>query len=312
VDNMSDEIRDRFYGAILGLAVGDALGVPLEFKDPGTFDPVTDMIGGGPFDLLPGMWTDDTSLALCLAESLAKKGGFDPVDQLKRYLKWYREGYLSSNGICFDIGNTTRQALTIFAKTGESYPGPDDEYSAGNGSLMRLAPVPLFYISNSLESIEKSGRSSCTTHKHSLAVDSCRYYGGLIHGAVIGKSKEGLLSPRYSPVDGYWEENPLALLVDEVACGSYKDKEPPKIRGRGYVVRSMEAALWAFHNSDSFEEGCLMAVNLGEDADTTGAIYGQLAGAYYGKCEIPERWLDKLVKLDLIENIIEELIMASK
>jgi len=120
-----------------------------------------------------------------------------------------------------------------------------------------------------------------------------------------------LLSPRYSPVEGYWEENPLALLVDEVACGSYKDKEPPEIRGRGYVAKSMEAALWAFHNSDSFEEGCLLAVNLGEDADTTGAIYGQLAGAYYGRSGIPERWMDELVKRNLVESIIEKLMKAS-
>ncbi len=309
---MSDEIRDRFYGAILGLAVGDAMGVPLEFKDPGTFEPVKNMIGGGCFDLLPGMWTDDTSLALCLAESLSEKGEFDPVDQLKRYLKWYREGYLSSNGICFDIGNTTRRAIAHFAEMGEPYPGPDDEYSAGNGSLMRLAPVPLFFISNPLQAVEMSGKSSCTTHKHLLAVDSCRYYGGLIHGALIGKSKEELLSPRYSAVENYWEEKPLAALVDEVACGSYKEKEPPAIRGRSYVVRSMEAALWAFHNSDNFEEGCLLAVNLGEDADTTGAIYGQLAGAYYGRNGIPQKWLDKLVMRDLIELIIEELMKASK
>lgn len=309
--DIKEEIQDRFYGAILGLAVGDAMGVPLEFTDPGTFQQVTDMIGGGPFDLLPGMWTDDTSMALCLAESLAEEGDFDPVDQLTRYLKWCQEGHLSSNGICFDIGNTTRQAITTFARTGEPYPGPDDEYSAGNGSLMRLAPVPLFYISQPLEVIEKSGRSSCTTHKHPLAVDSCRYYGGLIHGALIGKSKEELLTPRYSPVEGYWKENPLEKLVDEVTCGSYKEKEPPEIRGRGYVIRSMEAALWAFHNSDSFEEGCLMAVNLGEDADTTGAVYGQLAGAYYGKSGIPKRWVDKLVKRDLIESIIDKLMKAS-
>lgn len=305
--DLENGIKDRFRGAILGLAVGDAMGVPLEFKDPGTFQPVKDMIGGGPFDLLPGMWTDDTSMALCLAESLTKKGKFDPVDQLRRYLKWYREGYLSSNGICFDIGNTTRRAITLFAETGEPYPGPDDKYSAGNGSLMRLAPVPLFYMSDPSEAIEMSGRSSCTTHKHSLAVDSCRYYGGLIHGALIGKSKNELLSPRYSPVVGFWKENPLAPLVDEVVCGSYKHKEPPMIRGRGYVVRSMEAALWAFYNSDSFEEGCLLAVNLGEDADTTGAIYGQLAGAYYGRSSIPKKWLDKLVKRELIESITEGL-----
>lgn len=312
LQDIREEIRNRFAGAILGLAVGDAMGVPLEFKDPGSFEPVTDMVGGGVFDLLPGMWTDDTSMALCLAESLIEKGEFDPVDQLSRYLKWYQEGYLGVNDLCFDIGNTTLKALSIFSNTGEAYPGPDDEYSASNGSLMRLAPVPLFYMSFPYEALEKSGRSSCTTHKHILAMDSCRFFGGLVHGALIGKSKEELLSPRYSPLENYWEEKPLSTLVDEVACGSYKQKEPPEIRGRGYVVKSLEAALWAFYNSDSFEEGCLLAVNLGEDADTTGAIYGQLAGAYYGKSGIPKRWLNKLAKKDLIEFMIESLILASK
>jgi ADP-ribosylglycohydrolase len=301
------EIEDRFHGAIIGLAVGDAMGVPLEFTDPGTFQPVNDMIGGGPFNLDPGMWTDDTSMALCLAESLIKTRDFDPVDQMQRYLRWYQEGHLSVTNECFDIGNTTRQALMKFAETGEPYSGPDHEYSAGNGSLMRLAPVPLFYMSNPLKALEMSGKSSRTTHNHPLAVDACRYMGGLIHGALMGKSKDEILSPHYSPVPGYWDENPLLKEINVVASGSFKCKEPPAIRGRGFVVKSLEAALWAFYKSDTFEEGCLLAVNLGEDADTTGAIYGQLAGAYYGKSGIPKKWINSLKKLDLIEFIIDRL-----
>lgn len=301
------EIEDRFHGAIIGLAVGDAMGVPLEFTDPGTFQPVKDMIGGGPFNLDPGMWTDDTSMALCLAESLIKTRDFDPADQMQRYLRWYQEGHLSITNECFDIGNTTQQALMNFAETGEPYSGPDHEYSAGNGSLMRLAPVPLFYMSNPLKALEMSGKSSRTTHNHPLAVDACRYMGGLIHGALIGKTKKELLSPHYSPVPGYWEENPLLKEINKVAYGSFKNKEPPEIRGRGFVVKSLESALWAFYKSDTFEEGCLLAVNLGEDADTTGAIYGQLAGAYYGKSGIPQKWIKCLKRLDLIEFNIKKL-----
>jgi ADP-ribosylglycohydrolase len=308
LQSIREEILDRFHGAILGLAVGDAMGVPLEFKDPGSFEPVNDMVGGGSFDLSTGMWTDDTSLALCLAESLIESGKFDPVDQLSRYLRWYQDGPLSVNNECFDIGNTTRQALMTFEETGEPYPGPDHEFSAGNGSLMRLAPVPIFFMSNPLEAVEKSAKSSRTTHNHPLAVDACRYFGGLIHGALIGKSKDEILSPRYSPIPGYWDEKPLAPLVDEVACGSFKEKEPPQIRGRGFVVKSLEAALWAFFKTETFEDGCLLAVNLGEDADTTGAIYGQLTGTYYAKSGIPKKWIDKLVKLDLIESLSERLL----
>ena len=133
------DIRDRYRGALLGLAVGDALGTALEFKRPGTFAPITDMVGGGPFGLMPGQWTDDTSMALCLAESLIECRGFDPVDQLRCYCRWYRDGYLSSTGRCFDIGNATRTALQRFEQTGEPYPGSTDPKTAGNGSLMRLA-----------------------------------------------------------------------------------------------------------------------------------------------------------------------------
>jgi ADP-ribosyl-[dinitrogen reductase] hydrolase len=311
LEQIREEIVDRFYGSLIGLAVGDAMGAPLEFKSPGSFEPVNDMIGDGPHHLKPGEWTDDTSMALCLAESLIETGKFDPVDQLSRYLRWYRDGYLSVNDKCFDIGNTTREALMIFEETGEHYPGPENEYSAGNGSLMRLSPVPLFYMSNPKDAIEMSGKSSRTTHNHPLAVDACRYMGGLIQGALIGTSKEELLSERYSPVQGYWNKNTMAPEIEKVACGSFKRKEPPEIRGRGYVVKSLEAALWAFYKSNSFEEGCLLAINLGEDADTTGAIYGQLAGAYYGFSNIPYKWGKKLAKTDMIEIIIEKLLKSS-
>lgn len=136
---------DRYRGALLGLAAGDALGTTLEFKRSGSFVPIDDMAGGGPFGLPPGHWTDDTSMALCLAESLVERRGFDPVDQLERYLRWYRQGHLSSTGRCFDIGNTTREALHRFESTRQPYCGSTSPSSAGNGSIMRLAPVPLAF-----------------------------------------------------------------------------------------------------------------------------------------------------------------------
>lgn len=129
---------------MLGLAVGDAVGTTLEFNPPGSFNEIDDMVGGGPFHLVAGEWTDDTSMALCLAESLVEKQGFDPVDQLQRYTRWAKDTHLSSYGHVFDIGTTVQAALAKFAKTRESYCGSSDPWSAGNGSLMRLAPVPLF------------------------------------------------------------------------------------------------------------------------------------------------------------------------
>lgn len=301
------EKLERYRGCLLGLAVGDALGTTLEFKPPGSFTPITDMIGGGPFNLKPGQWTDDTSMALCLAESMIECRGFNPRDQMERYVRWWREGYLSSTGTCFDIGNTTRTALATFMKTGNPFSGPVDSYSAGNGSLMRLAPMPMFYAGSPREAIEKSGESSKTTHGSAAAVDACRYFGALIVGALNGNDKETILSDHYCPVPGYWQEKPLVPEIAAVAGGSFKNQQPPEIRGSGYVVQSLEAALWAFYHSNSFEEGCLMAVNLGDDADTTGAIYGQLAGAYYGVNAIPTSWRKTLAEHTFIIAFAEKL-----
>ncbi len=301
------EFRDRYSGCLLGLAVGDALGTTLEFESPGTFTPIADMIGGGPFNLKPGEWTDDTSMALCLAESLIERPAFDPIDQLERYVRWWREGYLSSNGVCFDIGNTVRAALTRFRRTHDPDCGSTEPNTAGNGSLMRLAPVPMRYASDPIAAIERAGESSRTTHGAPAAIDACRYFGGLIVGALNGASKDELLSPRYAPVPRYWLDHPLHPAIDDVARGSFKSKQPPDIKGTGYVVNSLEAALWAFYRSTSFSDGCLLAVNLGDDADTTGAIYGQLAGACYGVAAIPIGWRAKLAKRDLIETFADRL-----
>ena len=267
--------RDRFRGCLLGLATGDALGTTLEFKPPGTFDPIDDMIGRGPFGLQPGQWTDDTSMALCLAASLIETGGFDPLDQMSRYVRWLREGYMSSTGECFDIGNTTHDALSHFERYGDPFAGSTSPNAAGNGSLMRLAPVPMLYANDPQEAIDRSAESSRTTHGATEAVDACRYFAGLLVGALNGVDKETLLSARYCPLEGHWERDRLARKIDEIAAGSFKRREPPSIRGTGYVVDTLEAVLWAFHRADGFREGALKVVNLGDDADTTGAIYGQ-------------------------------------
>ena len=301
--------RDRFRGALLGLAVGDAVGTTVEFKNPGTFAPVTDMTGGGPFRLSPGEWTDDTSMALCLAESLIERNGFDARDQMERYVRWWRSGHLSSTGRCFDIGNTVRHALSTFEQTGNPRAGPTHEMSAGNGSLMRLAPVPLFFASRrDSDAIAMCAESSVTTHGAPVAVDACRYFGALLVAALTGASKEALVgAARYQPNDGYWERSPLHPVIAEIADGSFRRKEPPEIRGTGYAAHCLEAALWAFHRSASFEEGCLLAVNLGDDADTTAAVFGQLAGAYYGASGIPGRWMERLAKRELIEELATRL-----
>jgi ADP-ribosylglycohydrolase len=304
------DLLSRFRGSLLGLAVGDALGAPVEFEARGSFPEITGYRGGGPFNLKAGDWTDDTSLALCLAESLVERRGFDPRDQAGRYMRWWREGHMSCTGNCFDIGNTTKWSLQRFLDTGDPYSGPTDPGKATNGGLMRLAPVPLFYHARPVEAVEYSGLSSKTTHGAPVAVDSCRYLGALIVGAVKGEKKEKLLSERYEPAEGIWKKS-LAPEVDAVANGSYKHAQPPKIRAEGLAVKTLEAALWAFNESSTFEEGCLLAVNLGDDSDTVGAVYGQLAGAYYGVEGIPEKWIGGLSKVEVIEGMACRLFDAS-
>ena len=302
-------IQQLYQGCLLGLAAGDAVGTVAEFKKPGTFPPVTDMTGGGTWGLQPGQWTDDTSMALCLADSLIACGGFDADDQMSRYVRWWREGYLSSTGACFDIGNATRDAFSRYRDTGEPFTGSTDPYSAGNGSLMRLAPAPLFFASDPELAIRMSAESSRTTHGAATCVDACRYFGGLLVGAVQGVDKATLLSPSYSPVPGLWESasGGLCAEIDEVAAGSFKIKQPPEIVGSGYVVKSLEAALWAFYHSTDFRDGCLLAVNLGDDADTTAAIYGQIAGAYYGVDGIPAEWRERVAMGEFITQLADGL-----
>ena len=289
------DVHDRIVGCLTGLAVGDALGTTLEFARRGTFVPVTEMVGGGPFGLEPGQWTDDTSMALCLADSLIECGGFDPADQMRRYIRWWRHGHRSSrSGHCFDIGNTVRNALARFERSAEPYAGSTSEQSAGNGSLMRLAPVAIFYAGEPSEAIRRAADSSRTTHGAAEAVDACRYLAELLVGALAGKSKSALLSDALAPVGGLRDDPPLAARIRAIAAGSYKGRQPDTIQASGYVVHTLEAALWAFHSSSTFREGALLAVNLGEDADTTGAVYGQLAGAFYGAAAIPQQWRERL------------------
>jgi len=299
--------QDRFRGALLGLAVGDALGTTLEFQRPGSFEPLTDMVGGGPFGLAPGQWTDDTSMALCLADSLLACDGFDASDQMRRYLRWRDEGERSSTGRCFDIGNTVSSALTRFERTGEAFAGSTDPASAGNGSLMRLAPVALSFAADPVTAIARARDSSRTTHGARTCLDACRYLAGLIVGAVRTEPKAVLLAPNYAPVPEIWDAEPLCPEIAAIAGGSFRSRQPPEIQGSGYVVAALEAALWAFAGHGDFRTGALAAVNLGDDADTTGAIFGQIAGAQYGLAGIPPAWTERVAQRDEILGVADRL-----
>lgn len=283
---MSPSLQARYVGCLLGLACGDAVGTSAEFCPRGTFPPITDMVGGGPFALVPGQWTDDTSMALCLAESLLHCGAFDPRDQMTRYLNWWQWGYLSSTGQCFDIGSTVRAALERFRETGEPFSGSTDPRSAGNGSLMRLAPIVLFYFPRVDEILRYGAQSSRTTHGAPEAVECCKLLAFMLAKALTGAAKPEVLNAASLPLH--------EPKVAELARGSFIVKSRDEVFGTGYSVASLEAALWSFCSTSTFDAAVLEAANLGDDADTTAAIAGQLAGAYYGVEGIPERWLKRL------------------
>lgn len=297
---------DRFRGALVGLAVCDALGAPVEFRERDSFPPITGYRAGGPFNLPAGYWTDDTSLALCLADSLLRSKGFSRVDQLETYCRWYKDGYLSSTGECFDIGGTTRDSLEAFMR-GE--PTPTGHHRAGNGSLMRLAPVPLYFFGDAISVIWHSGESSKTTHADHEPVDACRHFGNMIHNALMGYPKDKILDDQARSLLRL--EPPSSSGVFGVVTGNYQHFERDGIRSSGYVVHTLEAALWSFHTTFSFEEGALLAVNLGDDSDTVGAVYGQIAGAYYGYDAIPEEWRRNLYDVDRLRLVADDLYTAA-
>lgn len=294
---------EQFRGCLLGLAVGDAVGTTVEFQPRGSFSPVTDMVGGGPFDLTPGQWTDDTSMALCLATSLVEVGKFDAVDQMNRYCNWYEHGYLSSTGECFDIGNTVSQALSQYKKSGNPFSGSTHPRSAGNGCLMRLAPVPLFYFPERDRILHYCGESSRTTHGAAECIDASRLLGNILWHTLSGASKTAILFENHLEV--------ASQSIQAVANGEYRSKTIDDVRGTGYVVESLEAALWCFWQTETFEQAILTAANLGDDADTTAAICGQVAGAYYGNTRIPTHWLRQLVMRNEITELADQLFNAA-
>ncbi len=300
------KLIERYRGSVLGMALGDALGMPVEFPDPNPDEPIGELLSAPHRGVPAGTWTDDTSMALCLAESLLEKEDMVAGDQLRRYLKWYRDGHLSAESTCFGIGPTVRAELERFERGGDV--GTTGDLKAQtNGALMRVAPVSLAFRRHPERAIVAAGQSSETTHRAPASVDSCRYFTGLVVGVLAGARKDEILGAAYAPEKDIWERDPLAGGVAAVADGSFKEREPPEINGGNNVVNTLEAALWAFNRTNDFEEGCVQAVGLWLDSDTTGAVFGALAGAYYGEQGLPPRWLAKLRHKDLLIGFAEAL-----
>ena len=308
-------LEDRYKGCLVGLACGDALGTTLEFTTRPPKSKLTDIVGGGPFNLEAGQWTDDTSMALCLASSLIHKKDSVLSDQLDRYLRWRDEGYMSSNGVCFDIGATVSRSLLYYENYGDELAGVSVsslDRDSGNGSLMRLASIPMFYRKNLSEAILNADFTSKTTHGSEKSVDACKLMCSLIIGALNGVSKDVLLSSRYKGDSEMWYYDDLQPEIFDISLGLYKNKSESDIESSGYVVHSLEAAIWAFNKTDNFRAGALLVANLCGDADTTAAIYGQLAGAYYGYSGIPKEWSNIITFGKNIEDMSLKILKCSE
>jgi ADP-ribosyl-[dinitrogen reductase] hydrolase len=324
-------ITSRVQGALFGLAICDALGAPVEFKPRGSFSPVTEIEPNFNFSLPAGCFTDDTSMALCLAQSLIdQKGEFEVQDQVRKYIAWSREGYMSSvpERGCFDIGVGTRLVLMAwrkhFRENGYGKPGSvlvrsvteeglkvireayGDEHYCGNGSLMRVIPIALAFHCAGLErACHLAQESSRVTHPHPRCQEACSIYTRLACKALQGAEKKAL-AEALADLD-VQDDQLRSRLSRYKDADSWKQQEEGNIRSTGYVLDTLEAALWAFFSTNTFEDGAIRVVNLGDDADTVGAVYGGLAGAHYGLDALPPRWIQAMRNRDLLQSVAEGL-----
>jgi ADP-ribosyl-[dinitrogen reductase] hydrolase len=288
--------RDRAIGALLGLAVGDAVGTTIEFSAKPSRAVLFDMVGGGPFGLQAGQWTDDTAMALALADSLLADAALDAADLIRRFVSWYRDGAYSCTGECFDIGNTTVAALRRFERTGDPVAGAIDPSTAGNGSIMRLAPVAIRHWRDRETMLRVARDQSRTTHGAVEAIEACEILAELLAAGIRGSCIRDLVG------------SGPARRVRGFRLGQPRTE----VRGTGYVVASLHAALWAVSRTSSFRDAVLLAANLGEDADTTAAVAGQIAGVLYGASAIPAEWLGHLAWRERIERSASLLFDAGK
>ncbi|KAJ6260291.1 ADP-ribosylarginine hydrolase [Drechslerella dactyloides] len=360
---MTGSLESRIKGAIFGVAVADALGGPVEFHRRGTFARVTDYQNNRNINLPPGIllqdapadktyyyyysaWTVDTSMTLCLAQSLITSRTFDPVSQLQNYNAWLSNGYLSPFSRRFEIGTLTRRTLNFWSRHIPPKPQSDADTNTptitpeelgslqtelsqsyarskfcGNGSLMRTVPIALFYYSSPREVIAAHAHAaSQLTHPYSTNGEACAIYCILVaailsHAASTNSPADAQISKSalFDILKSFNFTDPTLRSRFEVyaAVEDFAARDEKLISSSRYVINSLEAALWAFFSTNNWEEGCLAVVNLGDDADTVGVIYGGLAGAYYGLESIPTRWRENLIKKELVAKIADDLYQVT-
>ncbi|KAG8875088.1 hypothetical protein FRB97_005398 [Tulasnella sp. 331] len=333
-------LRSRMLGSLYGGAVSDALGGPYEFQPRGSYTPSSDMQESYTFmhnskPLPAGSWTDDTSMMLCIAISIKEKKVFDWKDVARRFVRWYQEGYLSVVDQCFDIGNATQTALIQYLQLDvrkTAWPDSPNCNSranqAGNGSIMRLAPIPVFFHNATAATLyAEAAISSRITHSALTCVDGCTLMSAYIvgflqapEGWTVKEKKERVLNRSFGLQA---HDDAGGTVVVEIPLQSksfkeihgqetYKSKTMAEIETSGFVVHTLEASLWALWKADTFEEGALLLLPMGGDVDTVCAVYGQIAGACFGYEAIPKRWIDALQRREeVLDPIFEGLVDVS-
>ncbi len=308
-------MKNKIEAMFLGLAIGDALGVPVEFKSRDYLQnsPVTEMLAYGSHHQPKGTWSDDSSLTFCLADSLCS--GYNTKDIANKFAQWYTNALWTAHGEVFDIGIATNSAINSFIKgTPATLAGETGEFDNGNGSLMRISPIAFYVKKMSIEKrFDIVKEVSSITHGHIRSVISCFIYVEFLLELLKGIDKKEAYKNMQQTVNNFLNTNAicsqaeidkfhrvLGNQVNDYEIESLVTLEEKEISGSGYVLNTLEASIWCFLTTNNYKDSVLKAVNLGEDTDTTGCVAGALSGLYYGIDEIPKEWVTQLVKKEEI------------
>lgn len=308
-------LNERMTGALWGALIGDALGVPVEFlsRKEISRNPVADMREYGTHRQPKGTWSDDSSMLLCTTESLAARGGLDTTDLGQRFVRWKRNAHWTPHGEVFDIGITTSRALThIELEVPAEMAGGADVNSNGNGSLMRILPVALWFQHAPSDEIAKqAARVSSITHRHSRSQMACALYCLLVRQLLNGANRTEALKNAMKEFARIYSNSPSHNELTHfrpLESPDFGQTPEAQIESSGYVIDTLLASTWCLLNSENYEQCVLKAVNLGNDTDTTGTVAGGLAGAYYGMTAIPYLWGQQLARHDDVEALFESFL----
>lgn len=297
-------LRDRFHGALLGLAVGDALAAATQLRAAGSFAPVSDLLGGGVFDLPRGGWSDETAMALCLADSLLESRGFDARDQVQRYIRWQTQGYLSATGECVGITAGVARALGAARFRRQPFAGSHDPRQHDKDPLTRVAPSAMYFFAAPDQAIHQATEAARTTCQAPPVLAATAFFAACMHAALAGADRKRMLAPATAS----WSAKAPSRRLAALAAGDYSPRPSLSAGSPSDAIDALQTALQIFASSHNFRDGALAAVNLGGDSDVVAAIYGQLAGAHYGVQAIPLAWREALLRRDLIEGYADRLL----